>query len=105
MTQDPTAPPLSRLAVYGFAALLAFLCGFPLLWMVLTSIKPDREILTAIPTFWTSQPTFGCLQRAFSPRRTFLTYFWNSILVAGCTTLLTIARRDACRLRHHPLPL
>ncbi|MFZ0853139.1 MAG: carbohydrate ABC transporter permease [Hyphomicrobiaceae bacterium] len=89
MTQDPTAPRLSRLAVYGFAALLAFLCGFPLLWMVLTSIKPDREILTAIPTFWTTQPTLGAYRRLFSETN-FLTYFWNSIFVAGCATLLTI---------------
>jgi len=89
MTQDPTASPLARLVLYGFAALLAFLCGFPLLWMVLTSIKPDREILTAIPTFWTSQPTLGAYGRLFSETN-FLTYFWNSIFVAGCATLLTI---------------
>ena len=89
MTPDATTPLLGRLAVYGFAALLAFLCGFPLLWMVLTSIKPDREILTAIPTFWTSQPTLGAYGRLFSETN-FLTYFWNSIFVAGCATLLTI---------------
>ena len=57
--------------------------------MVLTSIKPDREILTAIPTFWTSQPTLGAYGRLFSETN-FLTYFWNSIFVAGCATLLTI---------------
>ena len=57
--------------------------------MVLTSIKPDREILTAIPTFWTAQPTLGAYGRLFSETN-FLTYFWNSIFVAGCATLLTV---------------
>ncbi|MFZ4808882.1 MAG: carbohydrate ABC transporter permease [Hyphomicrobiaceae bacterium] len=89
MNPDVTATLLGRAIVYGAAALLAFLCGFPLLWMVLTSIKPDREILTAVPTFWTLQPTLGAYERLFSSTN-FLTYFINSIFVAGCSTLLTI---------------
>lgn len=89
MTPDDTKPALGRLFVYGLAALLAFVCGFPLLWMILTSIKPDREILTAIPTFWTSHPTLGAYGRLFSETN-FLTYFWNSIFVAGSATLLTV---------------
>jgi ABC-type glycerol-3-phosphate transport system permease component len=89
MNPDVTATLFGRAIVYGAAALLAFLCGFPLLWMVLTSIKPDREILTAVPTFWTLQPTLGAYERLFSSTN-FLTYFINSIFVAGCSTLLTI---------------
>ena len=89
MTRNAATASLGRLIVYGSAALLTFLCGFPLLWMVLTSIKPDREILTPVPTFWTSQPTLGAYGRLFAETK-FLTYFWNSIFVAGCATLLTI---------------
>jgi ABC-type glycerol-3-phosphate transport system permease component len=78
-----------RLWVYGTAALLATICGFPLGWLILTSIKPDREIFTAVPTFWTDQPSLDAYARLFS-ETSYLTYFINSIIVAGSATLLTI---------------
>lgn len=80
---------LAWLGRYGAAIFLVLLCGFPLLWMFLTSIKPDREILTAIPTFWISEPTLGAYQRLFEQTK-FLTYFQNSIVVAGGATVLTV---------------
>jgi ABC-type glycerol-3-phosphate transport system permease component len=58
--------------------------------MVLTSIKPDREIIQAIPTFFTWDAHLDAYQRLFTQTR-FLTYFMNSITVAGGATLLTIA--------------
>ena len=73
---------------YGAAVFLVLLCGFPLFWMALTSIKPDREILTALPTFWISEPTLGAYTRLFEQTK-FLTYFQNSIVVAGGATVLT----------------
>jgi ABC-type glycerol-3-phosphate transport system permease component len=57
--------------------------------LILTSIKPDREIFTAIPTFWTDQPSLDAYARLFSETN-YLTYFINSIIVAGSATLLTI---------------
>jgi ABC-type glycerol-3-phosphate transport system permease component len=78
-----------KVAVYGAATMLVVICGFPLLWMLLTSIKPDREILNLVPTFWTNAPHLHAYERLFTKTK-FLTYFLNSIYVAGCTTLLTI---------------
>ncbi len=78
-----------RAAVYGAAIMLVVICGFPLLWMLLTSIKPDREILSLVPTFWTDSPHLHAYERLFTKTK-FLTYFRNSIFVAGCTTILTI---------------
>lgn len=78
-----------RLWVYGTAALLATICGFPLAWLILTSIKPDREIFTATPTFWTDLPSLDAYARLFEETN-YLTYFFNSIIVAGSATLLTI---------------
>ncbi len=78
-----------RLWVYGTAALLTTICGFPLAWLILTSIKPDREIFTSIPTFWTDTPSLDAYARLFSETN-YLTYFFNSIIVAGSATLLTI---------------
>jgi ABC-type glycerol-3-phosphate transport system permease component len=78
-----------RLWVYGTAALLATICGFPLAWLILTSIKPDREIFAAEPTFWTDLPSLDAYARLFEETN-YLTYFINSIVVAGSATLLTI---------------
>ncbi len=78
-----------RLWVYGTAALLTTICGFPLAWLILTSIKPDREIFTSNPTFWTNFPSLDAYARLFEETN-YLTYFFNSIIVAGSATLLTI---------------
>lgn len=80
---------MGRVGLYGAAALLVFVCGFPLLWMVLTSIKPDREIISLVPSFWTDTPHLDAYRRLFSQTK-FLTYFTNSLKVAGGATLLTI---------------
>ena len=80
---------LARLLVYGAALVLITLCGFPLVWMVLTSIKPDQEILSAAPTFWTANPHFGAFERLFETTN-FPTYFANSLVVAGSATVLTV---------------
>ena len=80
---------VERTTVYGGAAILAFVCGFPLFWMALTSIKPDREIITATPRMWTSLPHLDAYRRLFDQTK-FDTYFFNSIYVAGGSTLMTI---------------
>jgi len=78
-----------RTAIYLSAGMICLLCGFPLYWMVLTSIKPDSEIIQATPTFFTLAAHLDAYGRLFSQTR-FLTYFMNSITVAGGATLLTI---------------
>lgn len=80
---------VQRMAVYLFAGVMTLACGFPLYWMALTSIKPDREIIQAVPTFFTWDAHLDAYQRLFTQTR-FLTYFTNSITVAGGATLLTI---------------
>lgn len=79
----------TRAPIYAAAILIVIVCGFPLYWMALTSIKPDREILQSVPAFWTQFPHFEAYSRLFSGTR-FLTYFVNSLMVAGASTLLTI---------------
>lgn len=80
---------VSMFGVYGFAALLLATCGFPLLWMVTTTLKPDGEIITATPTLFTAKPHLEHYVRLFE-QTNFLTYFLNSLKVAGSATLLSI---------------
>jgi ABC-type glycerol-3-phosphate transport system permease component len=56
---------------------------------VITSIKPDREILTAVPTFVPSELTFEAYRRLFE-QTNFAIYFQNSVVVAGSATVLTV---------------
>jgi ABC-type glycerol-3-phosphate transport system permease component len=80
---------LKVLVVYGMAAVLLFMCGFPLLFMFMTTLKPDGEIITATPTLYTSSPHLDHYFRLFATTK-FLTYFRNSIVVAGSATLLCV---------------
>ena len=78
-----------RVWVYLCAAAMAVFCGFPLFWMVLTSLKIDREILTSVPIFWPSVLQIDAYQRLFSMTN-FATYFVNSITVAAGATILNM---------------
>lgn len=80
---------LKVLVVYGMAAVLLFMCGFPLLFMFMTTLKPDGEIITATPTLYTSSPHLDHYIRLFATTK-FLIYFRNSIVVAGSATLLCV---------------
>jgi ABC-type glycerol-3-phosphate transport system permease component len=75
--------------LYLMAGAILVLCGFPLLWMFVTSIKPDAEILTVVPSLWSDNANLDAYRRLFSQTR-FLIYFKNSILVAGGATVLTL---------------
>ncbi|MCY4451578.1 MAG: carbohydrate ABC transporter permease [Immundisolibacterales bacterium] len=79
----------SQIALYFGAALIALVCGFPLLWMVLTSVRPDRDILTATPKFWSFDYHWQHYVNLFD-LTDFHIYFVNSITVAGSATLFTI---------------
>jgi N,N'-diacetylchitobiose transport system permease protein len=57
------ARPAKRVVGRFFLALAAIAIGlfsiFPFFWMILTSIKPESEIFTVTPQFWTVHPTLS----------------------------------------------
>ena len=63
--------------------------AFPLIWMVLTSIKPQNELFRIPPTFLPEAVTFEHYWRLLS-QTPFLTYFRNSMVLAVSTTVLVI---------------
>lgn len=89
MEQITLSSILYRTWIYVAAIMMALLCGFPLAWMVLTSLKPDREILTAEPVFWPSMFQIDAYVRLFETTN-FAVYFANSISIAAAATLLNI---------------
>jgi ABC-type glycerol-3-phosphate transport system permease component len=89
MEQVTLSAILYRTWVYLLAVVMGLICGFPLLWMLITSVKPDQEILSAEPIFWPTVLQFDAYVRLFGTTN-FATYFANSILIAGAATLLNM---------------
>lgn len=63
--------------------------AFPLLWTILTSLKPQTELFRIPPSLLPKEITFEHYERMLFETR-FLAYFGNSVIVAVCTTLVVI---------------
>jgi multiple sugar transport system permease protein len=77
------------------ALALAAIYLFPLYWMYVTSIKSGSEIFANPPTFWPVSPNLGVFADVWT-RRTMPTYLWNSVLIAGGVTLITVVLGTGC---------
>ena len=65
---------------------LAFLIVFPIVWMVLTSLKPSAETIQWPPKMLPQVPTLQNYYEVFV-RWPFLRFFLNSVLVSGVSTV------------------
>jgi len=67
---------------------------FPFYWMILTSIKPESEIFTVTPQFWTSDPTLSryttLLKGAIGHQ------LLNSVIIAGGATICSVILGMMC---------
>ena len=80
----------ARGTLYVLMIVVAVLWGAPLLWMIVTSIKPESEIYAYPPRWWPDALTFEAYGALFQ-RFPMLDWFSNSTIVAVITTLLTLA--------------
>ncbi len=80
---------LGRIAFNLLAWTLVLLVAFPLIWMILTSVKPQTELFRIPPSFWPTEITFEHYRRLLV-ETPFLVYMRNSIFLALGTTLLVI---------------
>lgn len=79
----------SRVAFNLFAWTIVFITAFPLVWMVITSVKPQFELFRIPPTFWPEQITFEHYARLLWDTP-FLLYMRNSLVLSTATTLLVV---------------
>src|SRR5436309_10260878 len=95
-----------RLMLGGIALVLSLgvlLHLFPFWWMVVSSLKPTREIFEKPFSMWPQHPSFASYRLLISTvsasgmnlsldvfRYPMWVYFWNSVLIAGGTVLLQI---------------
>jgi multiple sugar transport system permease protein len=77
-------------AIYSlFAWTVVLIVAFPLVWMVLTSLKPQFELFTIPPTILPQEPTLEHYARLLN-ETPFPLYFRNSALIAVGTTMLVV---------------
>src|SRR5690606_20881077 len=77
-----------RIALCAFLFAVTALVLFPILWMVLTSIKPEREIYSFVPK-WLPTKIDWSHYRVVWFEKNFWLYFLNSIFVASVTALVS----------------
>lgn len=77
---------LARLALW-LAVLIAL---FPILWMILSSLKP-ADLVQAIPPVWSFTPTLANYSEVLNGTTSLGQLIVHSITVAGLTTVLTLA--------------
>lgn len=79
----------SRIMLYLLAFTAVSVVGFPLFWMIICSFKPGSELYLVPPTFLPREWTFQNYRDLFV-QTNFVTYFANSLIVAGGSTLLSL---------------
>lgn len=72
-----------------FAWTVILVIALPLVWMIMTSIKPQTELFLIPPVFFPEEVTFEHYRRLLT-ETPFLTYLKNSVILAGGTTVLVI---------------
>jgi multiple sugar transport system permease protein len=78
-----------RIAFNLMAWTVVLVVTFPLLWMILTSVKPQFELFRVPPTFWPEKVTFEHYHRLLW-ETPFLTYMRNSLILGFATTILVV---------------
>ncbi|QBI19216.1 carbohydrate ABC transporter permease [Egibacter rhizosphaerae] len=96
---------LVQLATYAGAIAVGLFAFGPILWMLITALKPDGEILTSTPVFIPSEVRWDRLANVVTGD--FAVYLRNSILVSGATVVLSVAAAAMAGwvLARYPLPL
>ncbi|QTA37780.1 carbohydrate ABC transporter permease [Thermosipho ferrireducens] len=81
---------LKNVILYTLVAFILIWCIFPFYWAVISSLKPDKDLFEVNPRLIPARVTFENYIKVFT-ERPFHQNIWNSIVVAGSTTLLSLA--------------
>ncbi|WP_424684794.1 carbohydrate ABC transporter permease [Enterococcus sp.] len=77
----------TKIATYLVLILCSIFSFFPFLWMISTALKPDTEIYSTTPSFFSSNFSLTNFVEVLE-ESDFLTFFKNSFLVSGITTVI-----------------
>ncbi len=76
-----------RICLYLGVALFLVLALFPFYWMLATSLKTPREIMSVPPTYIPTMPSLEPYERLFAEKH-FGDYTFNSFFVAVFSTVI-----------------
>jgi len=82
-------PVIRALELLGVVVVLA-ISLFPFYWMVSSSLKPAKEIFASPPTWFPTQVTLDNYRNLLSGGPNFPRYFFNSLVIASGTVVLTL---------------
>jgi len=80
---------IGPIATYAIALALATFVGFPLLWMVISSLKPSAELFVNPPRLFPSELTLQWYRNLIGNPDAIL-LFRNSLVVGASTTLICL---------------
>ena len=81
---------LRRRAVIWIAGAVVAINGFfPALWIMLTSLKTETELISSPITYLPEAPTLANYSTAFTAQP-IVTFMWNSFVVASLSTMLCV---------------
>lgn len=78
-----------RMIQYTALSLIAIAIAFPFIWMLLTSLKPESEIVQYPPSLWPDSFSFASYIDIWN-RIPFLLFFKNTVIFAGGVTLISL---------------
>lgn len=78
-----------KFVTYAIAIVLAAFVGFPLLWMLISSIKPSGELFVNPPRLLPSEPTLAWY-RNLAGSSDAVGFFRNSLIVGISTTVICL---------------
>lgn len=78
-----------RITLYTVLALLVVLSFFPLYWLLITSIKPIKDLFNVPPDFIVWSPTMEHYIEAFTAQP-YASYYLSSVIVALITMVITL---------------
>ncbi|MEO8530032.1 MAG: carbohydrate ABC transporter permease [Deltaproteobacteria bacterium] len=88
--------PVKYPAVWLIAAFVfSVIYLFPLYWMYITAIKSPSEIFASPPTFWPNDPDLSIYPAVWEAREV-PRYMWNSLVIAGGATALSVLFGTGC---------
>jgi len=80
---------VTRVLLYATVLALTTFSAFPLVWMILSSLKPFPELMANTPSLLPSRVSLGFYETLLKAT-TFLTFLQNSLIVALGTTVVSV---------------
>lgn len=97
----------TRAVVYAILGVSAFVIAFPFYWMVVSTIRPEREVYTVTLNLLPSELSFAMYRKLLGdPQLPVVRFFLNSVVLAVGATLVNVATAvlAAYALSRHKVP-